>query len=86
MTSISERAMPRQTSGSRNKKPDYFVRAQVGPKQTDYVPVGVAWDRTNGPGLSIRIQTLPFPLEKWTGVLKVLPPYEAEADAPDDND
>ena len=46
-------------------------------------PVG-RWRRERGEGFSIKLNALPIGTE-WGGVLKLLPPFNEEDGAPDDN-
>jgi hypothetical protein len=45
--------------------------------------LGYAWARENGGGFSVKLNALPIGTE-WGGVLKLLPPFAAEDDIPDE--
>lgn len=70
--SISERAMPKQQTETRDRTPDYVVRVKTGPGGDDWGNIGFAWKRTNGEGFSVKLNSLPISNE-WKGVLKLLP-------------
>lgn len=63
----------------RNTEPAFVVRAKCGPNSNAWVTLGYAWARENGEGFSVKLNALPIGNE-WNGVLKLLPPYEAEAE------
>jgi len=63
----------------RNTEPTFVVRAKSGPNSNAWVTLGYAWARENGEGYSVKLNALPIGNE-WNGVLKLLPPYEAEAE------
>lgn len=69
MSSVTERADTRRRQRVK-RDPDYTVRARNG---RGWMQVGVAWNRTNGKGLSIKLNSVPVGFD---GVLKVLPPLE----------
>ena len=76
MSSISERATPRQPSRDK-REIAFFVRAKTGPGVRDWSPVGVAFARRNGePGFTVKLNTLP--IGEWSGALVLVPPFVQE--------
>ena len=80
---ISDRARSQRRQEKRD--PDYVVRVRVGSSRRSWATIGYAWKRENGDGFSVQLNTLPINPD-WGGVLKLLPPYIAEEDMPDDNE
>jgi hypothetical protein len=72
----------RQRERDEARQPDFVVRAKTGPGRRDWATLGYAWRRERGEGFSIKLNTMPIG-DHWNGVLKLLPPYEAEADGED---
>ncbi len=72
----------RQRDRDEARQPDFVVRAKTGPGRRDWATLGYAWRRERGEGFSIKLNTMPIG-DHWNGVLKLLPPYEAEAEADD---
>lgn len=64
------------------RNPDFVVRARTGPSRKDWATVGVAWNRNNGEGISVKLNSIPIG-GSWDGVLKVLPalaPFEDDSE------
>jgi hypothetical protein len=83
MSSVTD-AASRGRKAKRNTEPAFVVRARCGPSSNAWATLGYAWPRENGEGFSIKLNALPINAE-WNGVLKLLPPYVAEEDTPDDD-
>lgn len=75
MSSISETAArsARRTQQPEKRDIAFFVRAKTGPGTRDWSPVGVAFERRNGPGFTIKLNTLP--IGEWSGALVLVPPF-----------
>lgn len=83
-TAMSDRPRTRATRQSETRKPDYVVRAKSGPGNKDYSTIGFAWNRDDG-GFSVKLHSIPIG-DHWNGVLKVLPPLQAEGESEMPND
>jgi hypothetical protein len=79
----SERPVVRKAREREVREPDFVVRAKTGPGRKDWTTLGYAWARENGGGFSVKLNALPIGTE-WGGVLKLLPPFAAEDDIPDE--
>lgn len=79
---MNERPASRRSHEKEVRQPDFVVRAKTGPGRKDWTTLGYAWARENGEGFSVKLNALPIGTE-WGGVLKLLPPFEAEEDVPD---
>ena len=81
MSTTSERAVAnmRRPPG---REIAFYVRAKTGPGSRDWSPVGVAFARRNGPGYTIKLNTLPID-KNWNGSLVLVEPYEEEVDEPE---
>ena len=80
---MSNKALAQTKLESSNdpRNPDYVVRARTGPAHKDWSTVGVAWNRNNGEGISVKLNSIPIG-GSWDGILKVLPalaPYEDDS-------
>lgn len=78
-----DRQRPRRQQEEK-REPDFVVRVRTGPTRRSWTTIGSAWKRENGEGYSVKLNALPIGNE-WGGVLKLLPPYIAEDDIPDDD-
>jgi hypothetical protein len=83
MSSVTDAPAPKARKAKRNTDPVFVVRAKCGPNSNAWATLGYAWARENGEGFSIKLNALPIGNE-WNGVLKLLPPYVAEEDTPND--
>jgi len=55
------RAVARRPTNEPEKRPiAYYLRAKTGPDRRDWSPVGVMFERRNGPGFTIKLNTLPI--------------------------
>jgi hypothetical protein len=81
MSDVTEPRAARARKTKRNTEPAFVVRAKCGPSSNAWVTLGFAWDRESGEGYSVKLNALPIGND-WNGVLKLLPPYEAEESTP----
>ncbi len=85
MSSItSERPSSRRPREKESRQPDFVVRAKTGPGRNDWSTLGYAWARESGEGFSVKLNARPIGTA-WNGILKLLPPFSAEDDIPDEN-
>jgi hypothetical protein len=80
----TERSSSRKPREKESRQPDFVVRAKTGPGRKDWTTLGYAWARENGEGFSVKLNAMPIGTE-WGGVLKLLPPFAAESEIPDEN-
>lgn len=78
-----DRPSSRRSRERESRQPDFVVRAKTGPGRKDWTTLGYAWARENGEGFSVKLNAMPIGAE-WNGVLKLLPPFAAEDDIPDE--
>jgi len=87
MDSRTERAPANARRGREEDKREveFYVRAKTGPGKRDWTTIGVALKRRNDePGFSVKLNTLPISKD-WDGGLILVPPYQEEADEPQDD-
>ena len=82
-TTTAERPNSRKVREKESRQPDYVVRAKTGPSGRDWTTLGYAWNRERGGGISVKLNALPIGTD-WGGVLKLLPPFEAEGEDHDE--
>jgi len=75
--SVNDRTAARARGKEETRQPEYVVRAKTGPGHKDWATLGYAWRRERGDGFSVKLNTMPIGTH-WNGVLKLLPPFEAE--------
>ena len=68
----------RQPRSEEERQPKYVVRAPDSSNRGRWVTVGYAWERRDGEGLSIKLNTVP--VGAWDGALVCLPPFQDEDD------
>ncbi|MCW5714054.1 MAG: hypothetical protein KIT43_06045 [Bauldia sp.] len=78
---MNERAQVPARRGREQERREvkYQVRAKTGPGPRDWNQLGVAFERRNGEGLVIKLNTLPID-RNWNGQLVLVPPYVDEDD------
>jgi hypothetical protein len=84
MDSITDRASTsvRRGRDDDRREVEYYVRAKTGPGKRDWTTIGVALKRrSDQPGFSIKLNTLPISKD-WDGGLVLVPPYQEETDDP----